>query len=53
MEIQIAKIYRITYKALKRQRMIKMAGFSEEDVRRRFVSSYPDKSIIGIKEISK
>ena len=49
--VQMAKVYKITYKTLKRHKTIKMAGFSEEDVRRRFVSSYPGKSIVSIEEV--
>ncbi len=46
------KKYKITYRAIKNFRTIIMSGLSEEDVRRRFVSSYPKKRIVSIEVTS-
>lgn len=45
------KAYKITYKAVKNCRTMIMTGFSKEDVMRRFVSSYPGKSVVSIEEV--
>ena len=42
--------YKITYRAVKRQRSIVMQAFSKYDAKQRFYRTYPDYQIVMIEE---
>lgn len=47
----MAKLYKITYRAIKNLRTMVIMAFSAEDAKQRFVSHYPSKKIVKIEEI--
>ena len=46
----MAKLYKVTYRAIKRLRSIVIMAFSDEDAKQRFYRTYPKYEIIKIEE---